>query len=130
MDAPLTQKELEKLRQSVNRQSPYGKLDRQMRVSEELGLESTLRLRGRPKKREMTKNSLSHFPLRNSSLMKRKQLIEHLTRRGTSLLHEGRRHSIYQRGSLKSQVPRHNEIVDALARKACKDPDVPFMRQI
>jgi len=50
VDAPLTQKELGKLRQSVNRQSPYGKLEWQMRVSEELGLESTLRLRGTPKK--------------------------------------------------------------------------------
>jgi len=52
VDAPLTQKELEKLRQSVNRQSPYGKLEWQMRVSEELGLESTLRPRGKPKKRK------------------------------------------------------------------------------
>jgi len=52
VDAPITQKELEKLRQSVNRQSPYGKLEWQMRVSEELGLESTLSPRGRSKKEE------------------------------------------------------------------------------
>jgi len=52
VDAPLTQKELERLHQSVNRQSPYGKWEWQMRVSEELGLESTLRPRGRPKKEE------------------------------------------------------------------------------
>jgi len=52
VDAPFTQKDLEKLRQSVNRQSPYGKLEWQMRVSEELGLESTLRPRGRPQKRK------------------------------------------------------------------------------
>jgi hypothetical protein len=37
---------LKKLRQRVNRQSPHGKLNWQMGVSEELGLESTLRLRG------------------------------------------------------------------------------------
>jgi len=44
------------------------------------------------------------------------------------LLREGRRHSIYQRGNLKTQVPRHREIVDELARKICKDLDIPFVR--
>ena len=47
---------------------------------------------------------------------------------GAFLLREGKRHSIYQRGNLKTQVPRHNEIVDELARKICKDLDIPFVR--
>ena len=39
------------LRKRVNRQSPYGTLAWQMKVSRELGLESTLRPRVRPRKR-------------------------------------------------------------------------------
>ncbi|MBA7467307.1 hypothetical protein ES707_02523 [subsurface metagenome] len=63
VDEPLTEKELERLHQSVNRQSPYGTSMWQMQVSKELGLESTLRPRGRPKKRgeRMRKSSLSPF---------------------------------------------------------------------
>jgi len=52
IDEPLTEKELERLRQSVNRQSPYGQNEWQIKVTQELGLESTLRPRGRPKKGE------------------------------------------------------------------------------
>ena len=51
VDAPLIKRELDMLRKSVNRQSPYGTQVWQMKVSRELGLESTLRPRGRPKKR-------------------------------------------------------------------------------
>jgi len=51
VDEPLTQKDLERLHQSVNRQSPYGALMWQIQVSKELGLESTIRPRGRPKKK-------------------------------------------------------------------------------
>ncbi len=60
--------------------------------------------------------------------MKRTALIKHLRKCGASLLREGKRHSIYQRGIYKTEVPRHNEIVDILARKICKDLDIPFMR--
>jgi len=49
VDEPMTEKELEKLRQSVNRQSPYGDSFWQVQVSKEFGLESTIRPRGRPK---------------------------------------------------------------------------------
>jgi len=48
VDEPLTERELERLRQSVNRQSPYGQVEWQSKVAQELGLESTLRPRGRP----------------------------------------------------------------------------------
>jgi mRNA interferase HicA len=60
--------------------------------------------------------------------MKRSQLIKHLRRYGAVLVREGSRHRIYQRGHLKAQVPRHSEVVDELARKICKDLDIPFVR--
>ena len=40
----------------------------------------------------------------------------------------GSGHSIFQKGDRKTQVPRHNEIVDELARKICKDLGLPFVR--
>jgi putative transposase len=49
LDEPMSGRELEKLRQSVNRQSPYGDSAWQIHVSKEFGLESTVRPRGRPK---------------------------------------------------------------------------------
>ena len=60
--------------------------------------------------------------------MKRSQLIKHLKSNGAVLLREGRRHTIYKKGLLKTEVPRHNEIVDELARKICRDLDIPFVR--
>jgi putative transposase len=50
VDGPITGNELDKLRQSVNRQTPYGTASWQIQLSKELGLESTLRPRGRPAK--------------------------------------------------------------------------------
>lgn len=52
VDEPMTEMELEKIRQSVNRQSPYGTFSWQIEVSKEFGLESTIRPRGRPRKLE------------------------------------------------------------------------------
>jgi predicted RNA binding protein YcfA (HicA-like mRNA interferase family) len=60
--------------------------------------------------------------------VKRKELIKHLVENGALLLREGRRHSIYQRGKRRTEVPRHTEIVDELARKICKDLDISFSR--
>ncbi len=60
--------------------------------------------------------------------MKRTQLIKHLITHGAFLLREGSGHSIYQLGRNKTQVPRHSEIVDELARKICKDLGIPFVR--
>ena len=60
--------------------------------------------------------------------MKRNQLIKHLQSYGAILLREGSRHTIYGKGHLKTQVPRHREIVDELARKICRDLDIPFVR--
>jgi putative transposase len=47
---PLTEDELEAIRQSVNRQSPYGEVFWQSETCQRLGLETTLRRRGRPRK--------------------------------------------------------------------------------
>lgn len=60
--------------------------------------------------------------------MKRQHLIKHLKKHGATLLREGSRHSIYQKEQLKTQIPRHREIVDELARKICKDLNIPFVR--
>ncbi len=60
--------------------------------------------------------------------MKRKELIKHMTKHGAFLLREGRRHSIYRRGKHRTEVPRHAEIVDELAKKICKDLDIPSVK--
>ena len=60
--------------------------------------------------------------------MKRRELIKHLKKYDAYLLREGKRHSIFQKGMYKTQIPRHIEIVDELARKICKDLDIPFVR--
>jgi len=51
VDEPLTEKELEKLRQSVIRLSPFGNAEWQQQICRSLGLEHTIRPRGRPRKK-------------------------------------------------------------------------------
>lgn len=48
VDTPLTDVEIEKIRTSVNRQSPFGSAEWQQQTIARLGLESTVRRRGRP----------------------------------------------------------------------------------
>jgi hypothetical protein len=60
--------------------------------------------------------------------MRRTQLLKHLKEHDAVLIREGKKHSIFQRGDRKTQVPRHNEIVDELARKICRDLGIPFVR--
>jgi predicted RNA binding protein YcfA (HicA-like mRNA interferase family) len=59
--------------------------------------------------------------------MKRLDLIRHLELHGCALLREGGGHSVYvNRVTRKSStVPRHREINDYLARKICKDLQIP-----
>jgi len=59
--------------------------------------------------------------------MKRKELLQHLRSQGCEFVREGAKHSWWYNPSLnkRSAVPRHNEIVDVLARKICKDLGVP-----
>ena len=49
-------------------------------------------------------------------------------RHGAYILREGRLHTIFEKAHMKTQVPRHKEIVDELARKICKDLNIPFLR--
>lgn len=60
--------------------------------------------------------------------MKRKELIKYLEENGAFRVREGRRHTIYQRERYRTEIPRHNEIVDELARKICKDLNILFRR--
>jgi predicted RNA binding protein YcfA (HicA-like mRNA interferase family) len=60
--------------------------------------------------------------------MKRLDLIRHLEAYGCTLLREGGRHSVYvnrEKGK-SSTVPRHREINDFLARKICRDLEIPM----
>lgn len=60
--------------------------------------------------------------------MKRRKLLRHLERNDCKLLREGPRHTVYYNPSNRktSTVPRRAEIVDVLARKICKDLDIPM----
>lgn len=59
--------------------------------------------------------------------MKRRDLIRHLEGHGGVLLREGGSHSVYvNRAAQKtSTVPCHREINDFLARKICRDLQIP-----
>ncbi|AHG92848.1 YcfA family protein (plasmid) [Gemmatirosa kalamazoonensis] len=59
--------------------------------------------------------------------MKRVDLIRHLESQGCRLLREGGSHSVYVNPAARktSTVPRHREVDDFLARKICRDLDVP-----
>jgi mRNA interferase HicA len=53
--------------------------------------------------------------------MKRSALLAHLQEHGCELLREGARHTWWHHPALnkRSAVPRHNEVLDNLARKIC-----------
>lgn len=59
--------------------------------------------------------------------MKRRELLRHLQQHGCTLLREGSRHSWWTNPEKKrrSAIPRHNEVDDYLARKICRDLEVP-----
>ena len=61
--------------------------------------------------------------------MKRKEFIKYLKKSGCELLREGKKHSVfYNIGNNKtSTVPRHTEIDNKLARKICKDLQIPYL---
>ena len=60
--------------------------------------------------------------------MKRADLIRHLEQHGCVLFREGGNHSIYinRRTRKSSSVPRHREINEFLARKICRDLEIPM----
>jgi putative transposase len=51
VDTPLSNSEIEKLRVSIQRQAPYGESTWTKKVCKKYGLESTIRSRGRPRKK-------------------------------------------------------------------------------
>jgi mRNA interferase HicA len=59
--------------------------------------------------------------------MKRTDLLRHLQQHGCVLLREGGKHSVFvNRVTRKvTTVPRHREINDFLARKICRDLEIP-----
>jgi predicted RNA binding protein YcfA (HicA-like mRNA interferase family) len=59
--------------------------------------------------------------------MKRRELIRHLGEHGCQLLREGGRHTVFvnPRSKKVSTVPRHTEINSILARKICRDLEIP-----
>jgi hypothetical protein len=61
--------------------------------------------------------------------MKRGDLLRYLERYGCKLDREGSRHSIYLNpvNGKTTSVPRHMEIDNRLARRICKQLDVPPM---
>jgi len=60
--------------------------------------------------------------------VKRVDLIRHLEQHGCVLFREGGNHSIYvnRRARKSSSVPRHREIDEFLARKICRDLEIPM----
>jgi predicted RNA binding protein YcfA (HicA-like mRNA interferase family) len=59
--------------------------------------------------------------------VKRRDLLRHLEQHGCEFLREGGNHTIYINRPVKkaSTIPRHNEINQDLARKICRDLQVP-----
>ena len=59
--------------------------------------------------------------------MKRLQVRKHLKSHGCEFLREGRNHTVYfnpAKGKT-STVPRHTEVDNTLAKKICKDLEIP-----
>ena len=59
--------------------------------------------------------------------MKRIDLIRHVLACGCVLLREGGRHSVYVNPKARktSTIPRHREVNDFLAKKICRDLEIP-----
>jgi mRNA interferase HicA len=59
--------------------------------------------------------------------MKTKELIKFLNRHECFLIREGSNHSIFQNQTNKkiSSFPRHKEVKNNLARKICRDLEIP-----
>jgi predicted RNA binding protein YcfA (HicA-like mRNA interferase family) len=59
--------------------------------------------------------------------VKRRDLIRHLESHGCEQLREGANHTVYVNRPVKkvSTVPRHRELNEHLARKICRDLEIP-----
>ena len=62
--------------------------------------------------------------------MKRREFIRYLENYNCELFREGGKHSVFiNRNTGKvTTVPRHQEIFDQLARKICKDLEIPVIK--
>lgn len=60
--------------------------------------------------------------------MKRIDLVRHLEAHGCLLVREGANHSVFANPKTRkaSTIPRHREIDEFLARKICRDLEVPL----
>jgi mRNA interferase HicA len=60
--------------------------------------------------------------------MKRLDLLRHLEAHGCKFLREGGSHTVYTNPATRkaSTIPRHREVNEMLARKICKDLEVPI----
>jgi len=59
--------------------------------------------------------------------MKRRDLVRHLERHGCKMIREGSAHSVFVNRAIHkvTTVPRNKEINEFLARRICKDLEVP-----
>lgn len=59
--------------------------------------------------------------------MKRLDLLRHLEAHGCKFLREGGSHTVYLNPAARkvTTIPRHREVNEMLARKICKDLDIP-----
>jgi predicted RNA binding protein YcfA (HicA-like mRNA interferase family) len=59
--------------------------------------------------------------------VKRRDGVRHLEAHGCELMREGGRHSVFvnRQSRRASTVPRHREINEHLARKICRDLEIP-----
>jgi mRNA interferase HicA len=66
-----------------------------------------------------------------SQNMKRIDLIRHLEAHGCEFFREGSKHTVYLNRAARtsSTIPRHREISEFLARKICRDLQVPELGQ-
>jgi predicted RNA binding protein YcfA (HicA-like mRNA interferase family) len=62
--------------------------------------------------------------------MKRRDLLEHLSRHGCRFVREGGEHSIWENptNGRRTSIPRHREIVEYTSRKICRQLEVPDPR--
>jgi mRNA interferase HicA len=59
--------------------------------------------------------------------VKRRIFLQHLQKHGCHLIREGGNHSWWGNPAKnkRSSVPRHSEVNDLIAKKICKDLDIP-----
>lgn len=59
--------------------------------------------------------------------MKRRDLIQYIKKQGGQVLREGGNHTLFinRKAKKATTVPRHREVNEFLARKICRDLEIP-----